>query len=82
MESTKLIPIATLLETKVFKLGEVIIQEGQAPTHFYFVNKGRCKLVKEQIVERDTKTLGTNKIFKTRRMVFSKQDIMIVNHQE
>ncbi len=54
-------PLANHLELKSFKLGEIILREGSDPTHFYLINKGRVKIIKEEIIVRDTKTLGVHK---------------------
>lgn len=65
-----LIPLANVIEVKQYKMGEVILKEGLAPTHFYLVACGRAKAVKEEVVVRDTKTLGLHKQQKLRKLAF------------
>ena len=54
-------PLANLLELKTYKLGDIILREGTAPKYFYLVNKGRGKIIKEEIIVRDTQVLGVHK---------------------
>lgn len=62
-----LVPIANLLEKKTFKLGDTILEEEEYPTHMFFLQKGRVKLVKEDFVSRDLRIMkkldnGTRKM--------------------
>lgn len=63
-------PLANLIELKTYKLGEIILREGSDPKHFYLINKGRAKIIKEEIIVRDTHVLGVHKQLKKRRLKF------------
>lgn len=54
-------PLANLIDLKTFKLGEIILREGDPALEFCIVTKGRGKIIKEEIIVRDTKVLGVHK---------------------
>lgn len=53
-------------------MGEIIIREGSEPFFFYIIHKGRVKIIKEEIIIRDTKLMGTNKDKNPKKMKFGK----------
>jgi CRP-like cAMP-binding protein len=40
------------MECSTFKLGEIVLKEGEIPRYFYIVSEGRCRLIKEEIFHR------------------------------
>ena len=46
------------MESQNYKLGEVVIREGEPQKYLYIVAEGRCKFVKEEIFVRDKKSIG------------------------
>ena len=65
-------PLANLIELKTFKLGEIILREGDKAREFSIITKGRGKIVKEEIIVRDTEVLGVHKSSKKKRLKFGK----------
>ena len=59
--SLSLMPLANLIDLKTYKLGEIILREGDPALEFSIVTKGRGKIIKEEIIVRDTKVLGVHK---------------------
>ena len=43
---TELVPLANLLQSKIFKFGEVIIREGDIPQGAFIVAKGALRVLK------------------------------------
>lgn len=84
MSPMQLIPIANLMETKVYKLGDIILKEAEPQKYFYLIAKGRyfnllnyharCKVIKEEVVIRDKKKLGMSKTKKKERLNFGITD--------
>jgi hypothetical protein len=73
-------PLANIIDLRIFKLGEVVLREGSPASHFYIINKGRVKIIKEEVIVRDTKTLGVHKQLKKRRFKFGYKDCKIFFH--
>ena len=67
-------PLANLIELKTFKLGEIILREGDKAREFSIITKGRGKIVKEEIIVRDTEVLGVHKSSKKKRLKFGKDN--------
>ncbi|CAD8156174.1 unnamed protein product [Paramecium pentaurelia] len=57
LSQMELIPIANLLESETYRLGQVILKEGEPQKYFYIVASGRCKCVKEEVFIRDLKVM-------------------------
>jgi len=74
LNSIGLMPLANLIELKTFKLGEIIIREGDPPQEFCIVTKGRGKIIKEEIIVRDAKVIGVHKSQKKKRLKFGKDN--------
>ena len=47
VEPFSLIPLANNLSVKVYKIGEVILKEGETPSEFSIISAGKVKVVKE-----------------------------------
>ena len=52
IEPYLLIPLASNLSTKTFKMGEAILKEGETPTEFCIIAEGTLKVVKEMVVSK------------------------------
>lgn len=58
MDPLTLIPLANLIEIKKYKLGEILLREGEEPNKFFIVSSGRLKLVKEELIVRSNFCMG------------------------
>lgn len=65
-----LIPLANLVEVKKYKLGEIIVKEGEEPSNFYMVSAGRLKIIKEDIVVRSNLVMGRDRKLTKNRLKF------------
>lgn len=74
MDPLSLIPLANLVEVKKFKLGEIVLREGEYPHSFFIVNAGRVKIIKEEIIVRNTALMGRAKKYPTKAMKFGRND--------
>lgn len=65
--------LANYIEIKKYNLGDIILREGDEPQYFYILQKGRCEIVKEEVVVRK-RYFDENKsnIHKRNRLNFSK----------
>lgn len=50
--AVSLVPFAELLESHCYRLGDIILEEEDYPSHMFFILKGRVKLVKEDFISR------------------------------
>jgi CRP-like cAMP-binding protein len=75
-----LIPLANLVEVKKFKLGEIIIREGDDPLRFYIVSAGRLKIIKEELVVRSNFVMGREQKNTHKRMKFGTKNCNQENH--
>ena len=69
-----LIPLANLVEVKKFKLGEIVLREGQEPNNFFIVSSGRFKIIKEELVVRSNFAMGRDHQFSTKSLSFGMID--------
>ncbi|KRX06802.1 Phox homologous domain [Pseudocohnilembus persalinus] len=58
-DAMSLIPLTTHLEEITYKLGEVVVYEGDEPDYFYLIQKGKFKIIKQQVIERDMEIMST-----------------------
>ena len=64
IEPFSLIPLANNLTSSVFKMGDVILKEGDAPIAFVLIAKGRVNIIKETIL---TRMLEPTELARTRK---------------
>ncbi|KAL4498514.1 hypothetical protein ABPG72_019632 [Tetrahymena utriculariae] len=74
MDPVSLIPLANLVEVKKFKLGEILVREGQEPNNLFIVSSGRLKIIKEEIIVRNNFVMGRERKFSNKKLNFGIKD--------
>lgn len=69
-----MIPLANLVEVKKYKLGEILLREGEEPKNFFIVSSGRLKIIKEELIVRSNFLMGRDKKFSKDKFKFGQRD--------
>jgi CRP-like cAMP-binding protein len=77
LDPLTLLPLANMIEVKKYKLGEIILKEGEEPHSLLIINIGRAKIVREDVTYRDKSVMGRAHKHSTKALNFSKRDCNI-----
>jgi CRP-like cAMP-binding protein len=74
LDPLSLIPLANLVEVRKYKLGEIVLREGENPHSFFIISAGRVKVIKEEVIIRSNFSMGRGKKFSNKAMRFGNRD--------